>query len=156
MSLFLLLFYVDCLVEIYIILYKNTPIEHKVVAINKTGVKAAFFTGVLGHFSAYLPILKPNPLINAINLYSPFGLGYGKRSLNQGMLLDLLEGGLGKEFDIKKCLDADRMVDTSRVLDYAKENKVILQQNLPLASQHLLKIAEAKAHVAGIPVTYKD
>lgn len=121
---FIIVGFIDLGITWYIILYKNHPIIETITNLCYHGAtKGLPLMGAL-HISSNVPFISPNPVSNGYHKYSPLGRGYGAWSSINLVEIDYLKSHLGKKFDYTEVIDTNRMVDPTKLKDYAKNNSI--------------------------------
>ena len=118
---FIIAGFIDLGIILYIIFYKNNPVVE--VAANvcyHCVTKGLPLAGAL-HVSSNVPFISPNPLSNEYHKWSPIGRGYGVWSSGQLLQIDYLKTHLGKNFNYHEIIDADKMVDPTKLKMYAQK-----------------------------------
>ncbi len=120
--------FIDLIIIIYIILYKNNPIRETILNVCYHCVnKGVFAFGAL-HMSSNVQLINPNSVTNFYHLWSPLGRGYGAHSSDQLLQVDILKTHLGSKFDYTACIDEYKYLEPEKIKSYAK------QQNIDLPS----------------------
>lgn len=131
---FILAGLVDMGVSLYIIFFKNNPVIEVAANVCMQCVKGLVPLGAL-HVSSNVPFIAPNKVSNLYHMYSPVGRGYGVWSSGQLLQIDYLKTQLGGEFDYKKVIDSNYMVNPSKLKQYANgysiSPKVLISVALP-------------------------
>ena len=118
-------------VNLYIILYCNTPTTEFVIQGIKTTV--TFLGGsYMIHNGLSLYFIPPNSVSNAYHMYSPTGRGYGAYSCSQLLAVDALKGTQGPRFKVSDVVDSNNMLDNNKIAKAFKN-----EQNLPKLSEFL-------------------
>jgi hypothetical protein len=135
------LFFINFFITIYIILYKNTPLEGKLAGICFSCVKGIVGFGLMSHCYASTPVWQASDFANFYNINSPTGTGFGVYSPSQLGKVYLLQEGLGEQFNINEILDENKMVKSSLIKKYAASHKATLKGSLTLMQQGYLGVS---------------
>lgn len=112
--LFLIVSPIDLLITIYIILYKNTPVNETL-----SNIGYHFFTKGLPflcslHVYSNVCDMRPDIVSNFYHKYSPFGRGFGSYSLINIEQIDIIKSQLGEKFDYTAIINEKKMVDPDK------------------------------------------
>jgi len=114
---------IDMGVSLYIIFFKNNPVIEIAANVCMQCAKGLVPLGAL-HMSCNVPFIAPNKVSNVYHMYSPIGRGYGAWSSGQLLQIDYVKTQLGAEFDYKKIVDSDNMVDPGKLKQYANNHSI--------------------------------
>jgi len=114
---------IDMGISLYIIFYKNNPVIEVAANVCWQCSKGLVPLGAL-HMSCNVPFIAPNKVSNFYHIYSPLGRGYGVWSSGQLLQIDYLKTQLGGEFNYKKIIDSDNMVNPAKLQQYANGHKI--------------------------------
>lgn len=131
---FVIVGFIDLGIILYIIFYKNNPVIETVANVcYHCATKGLPLIGAL-HVSSNVPFISPNPVSNGYHKYSPLGRGYGVWSTGQLLQIDYLKTNLGKNFNYTEIINTDKMVDPTKLKNYAKNNGIDTKTFLDLAT----------------------
>ena len=129
---FVYMLFVDYIITIYVIIYKNNPVAEVFSSVcYHTVTKGLPVFGML-HLSSNTPMILPNPVSNMYHMYSPVGRGYGIHSIQTLAELEHVKGNLGGRFNYKAVIDDKGFIDSKKLKAYMeKENIISLRNVLP-------------------------